>query len=185
VHAAAELALYHRQRTLLLGHDHTGASELSDIAWARGELSTAEQSAALHALVGVALQTLAAQRRHYAMRLVAELPGVRDAAGQSPFWQGLGRHFYGGDPAAAHAQHGPAWRSHVAALLPRQVIYTSFLPEAAQAAIAQCDAPTLLLREVLEDAGLRYSHHVNVEDGGAILEAAIDDLPAVQRSMRA
>jgi len=29
-----------------------------------------------------------------------ELPGVRDAAGQSAFWFSLGRHFYDGDPAA-------------------------------------------------------------------------------------
>jgi len=182
VHAAAELGLFHRQRTLLLGHDHTGASELADIAWAQDELPLAEQAGALHVLVTGALQWLAAHRRHYAARLVAELPGLRDAAGQSAFWQGLGRHFYSGDPAAAAAQHGPVWRSHVAALLPRQPLYTSFLPPAAEAAIAQAAPAALLLREVLEDAGLRYSHHVNVEDGGPILEAEVDDLPAVRRA---
>lgn len=37
VHAASELNLFHRQRTLMLGHNHTGASELADIAWARDE----------------------------------------------------------------------------------------------------------------------------------------------------
>jgi arginine N-succinyltransferase len=178
VHAAQELGLFHRQRTLLLGHDHTGASELADIAWARGELPLAEQAAALHALLAAAVQVLAQQRRHFAERLVVELPGVRDAAGQSPFWDGLGRHFYSGDPAAAAAAHGPDWRSHVAALLPRHPIYTSFLPPAAEAAIAQVAAPALLLREALEDAGLRYSHHVNVEDAGPILEAGVDDLVA-------
>jgi arginine N-succinyltransferase len=182
VHAAAELSLFHRQRTLLLGHDHTGASELADLAWAQGEVPLAEQASALHVLVTGTLQWLAAHRRHYAARLIAELPGVQDAAGQSPFWQGLGRHFYTGDPAAAAAQHGPAWRSHVAALLPRQPLYTSFLPPTAEAAIAQAAQQALLLREVLEDAGMRYSHHVNVEDGGPILEAEVDDLPAVRRA---
>jgi arginine N-succinyltransferase len=178
VHAARELGLFHRQRTLLLGHDHTGASELADIAWARGELPLAEQAAALHALLGFAVRVLAEERRHFAERLVVELPGVRDAAGQSPFWEGLGRHFYSGDPAAAAAAHGPDWRSHVAALLPRHPIYTSFLPPAAESAIAQVAAPALLLREALEDAGLRYSHHVNVEDAGPIVEAGVDDLVA-------
>ena len=184
VHAAAELGLHHRQRTLLLGHDHTGASELADIGWARQDVPLAEQAGALHALVTAALQHLGRQRQHFASRLIAELPGPRDAAGQSPFWQGLGRHFYRQDPAAALAVHGLAWRSHVASLLPRHLLVTSFLTLAAEAAIAQVSADALLLREVLEDAGLRYSHHVNVEDGGPILEAAVDDLPAVRSAQQ-
>jgi len=182
VHAAPELGLFHRQRTLLLGHDHTGASELADIAWPQHEVPLAEQALALHTLVQAALQHIGRARARYAQRLVAELPGPRDAAGQSPFWFGLGRHFYSGDPAAAAATHGPAWRSHVASLLPRHLLYTSFLPAAAESAVAQVRDGALVLREVLEDAGLRYAHHVNVEDGGPVLEAEIDDLPAVRQS---
>jgi arginine N-succinyltransferase len=183
VHAARELGLFHTQRTLLLGHDHTGASELAGIAWDRTEHPLATQSRALMALLDAALAHIAERRGEHAERLMVELPGVRDAAGQSPFWQGLGRHFYEGDPQQAAAVHGAAWRSHVAALLPRQPIYASFLPEAAQAAIAQVSPETLVLREVLEECGLRYAHHVNVEDGGPVLDAAIDDLLQL-RSMR-
>lgn len=184
VHAAPELGLFHRQRTLLLGNDHTGASELADIAWRRDEVSLPERAAALQALVGAALLLVARERARHADRLVAELPGPRDAAGCSPFWDGLGRHFYAGDPAAARAGHGADWRSHVATLLPRHPIYTSFLPPAAQAAIAQVDAGALLLREVLEAAGLRYGHHVNVEDGGPLLEVETDALAAVTTARR-
>ena len=186
VHAASELNLFHRQRTLMLGHDHTGASELADIAVDHLHLPLAEQAATLHLLVQTALLLVARDRRLYAERTIAELPGPRDSAGQSPFWQGLGRHFYAGDRpsagAAASAGHSANWRTHVAALLPRQPIYTSFLPDAAQAAIAQTHASALLLREVLEQAGLRYSHHVNVEDAGPVLEALTDDLFTVRRA---
>jgi len=184
VHAASELNLFHRQRTLMLGHDHTGASELADIVWAQGDLPLAEQAATLHLLVQSALLLMARDRGHYADRLIAELPGPRDSAGDSPFWQGLGRHFYAGDRQSAAAAHGAGWRTHVAALLPRQPIYTSFLPESAQAAIAQTQPESLLLREVLEQAGLRYGHHVNIEDAGPVLEASTDDLPTVRRSRR-
>ena len=163
VHAAAELGLFHRQRTLLLGHDHTGASELADIAWLQGDVPLAEQALALRLLLDQALSLLRQARAHYADRLIAELPG-------------LGRHFYRGDPAAAAAEHGPSWRSHAASLLPRHPIYASSLPAAAEAAIAQVAAPALLLRDALEDVDLRYSHHVNAEDAGPILEAAVDDL---------
>jgi arginine N-succinyltransferase len=182
VHAASELKLFHRQRTLMLGHDHTGASELADIVWAHDDVAVSEQAATLHLLVQTALLVLARNRDRYAERLIAELPGPRDNSGNSPFWQGLGRHFFTGDPQAAAATHGAAWRTHVSALLPRQPVYTSFLPDAAQAAIAQVHPDALLLRDVLEQAGLRYSHHVNVEDAGPVLEAPTDDLATVSRA---
>ncbi len=177
VHAAADLGLFHRQRTLQLGHDLTGASELCDLAWARDEgLPLDRQAAALQLLVQAAWLWMAQSRRAFAAQLVCELPGLRDSAGQSPFWQGLGRHFYAGDPAAARQAHGPAWRTLVAALLPRQLVYASFLPPAAQAAIGQVDPAARLLCELLEAAGLRYSHHVNLEDAGPVLEAETDQL---------
>jgi arginine N-succinyltransferase len=131
VHATRELGLFHRQRTLQLGHDHTGASELADIAWAREHQGTglglAELAAALRALLADALAT-----------------------------------------------HGPAWRSHLAPLLPQQMVYTSFLPPAAEAAIGDVAEPARLPLELREGAGFRYSHHVNVEDAGPILERALN-----------
>ncbi len=175
VHAAPELQLFHRQRTLLLGNDHTGASELADLAWRVEGLPLAEQAAVLRLLISAALHRAAQQRAHTGPRLIIELPGVRDAAGQSPFWQGLGRHFYSGDPADAEARHGADWASHVAALLPRHPVLAAFLPEAAQAAIAQVPARAGLLRELLQACGLRYSHHVRIHDGGPVLEVDLDD----------
>ena len=182
VHAAPELGLFHRQRTLMLGHDHTGASELADITWARDDVALSDQAATLQLLVQTALLWIACNRAQHAHRLITELSGPRDSIGQSPFWQGLGRHFFGGDPRAAASVHGPAWRTHVAALLPRQPVYTSFLPAAAQATIAQVHPGALLLRDVLEQAGLRYSHHVNVEDAGPVLEATTDELVTLCRA---
>ena len=184
VHAAQDLGLFHQQRTLFLGHDHTGASELADVAWEHEAVSSADQAGALRALVAGAIHSLAQRRELFGQRLVSELPGPVDSAGQSPFWQGLGRHFYAGDPAAARAAHGLAWRSHVASLLPRHPLYISFLPGAAQNAIAQVHPRAQVLLEVLEAAGLRYGQHVNVEDAGPIFEILIDDLPAF-RSARA
>jgi arginine N-succinyltransferase len=196
VHAAPELGINHRQRTLLLGHDHTGASELCDIAWlapataaatspsAGADLPLPVQASVLRLLLHSAWLYLARERSVFADRLIVELPGLRDSAGQSPFWQGLGRHFYSGDPAAAHARFGPAWRSLVAALLPRQQVHASFLPATAQAAIGQVHEQALLLRDVLQDAGLRYGHHVNLEDAGPVLEADTDALPGLASARR-
>ncbi len=177
VHASATLGLFQRQRTLLLGNDHTGASEL--------QLSATGGDEALPALrlaLQGALLLLAQRRARFAPRLVAELPGLRDAQGAAPFWQGFVRHFHGGDPAALAQRLGPHWRAAVAALLPRQPVYTAFLSAAAQDAIAQVPPGALALRELLEHAGLRYAHHVCIDDGGPVLEAETDMLPAVAAS---
>jgi arginine N-succinyltransferase len=157
VHRAAELGIHHEQQTLLLGNDLAGASEL--------RIGADAEPAALAALLR---HVIAAQRP--GTTLVAELPGVRDSADQSPFWLGLGRHFHAADPRDELARHGPEWRSHVAALLPRQLVYTSFLPDTARAAIAAHHDSAAALRSTLEAAGFRFRGHVAIDDGGPVLE---------------
>lgn len=160
VHAAAALGINHRQRTLLLGNDLAGLAELRQLS---GE------PAALLALVRAALDIVAAAPDVYRQRVFAELPGVIEPGGEWPFWQGLGRHFHAATPPA----HDGEWPSHVAALLPRQVIYASFLSDAAQAAIGGCAAHALSLRDTLLAAGLRWQGQVGIVDGGAVLEVDV------------
>ena len=183
VHAAPSLGLFHPQNTLLLGNDHTGAAELADLAWDPG-LDLPEQAATLQHLLRAALLLLARDRGQLGAQLIVELPGQRDEAGRAPFWEGLGRHFYAGEPQEALHRFGPAWRSHVAALLPRQPVYVSFLPTAAQAAIAQVPLACHPLLGVLAAEGLRYGHHITIDEGGPVFEARLDTLPAVLQVRR-
>jgi arginine N-succinyltransferase len=176
VHASATLGLFQRHRTLMLGNDHSGASEL-----ALRPGATADAAALQLALQG-ALLLLAQRRVRYAARLVAELPGLRDAQGRSPFWDGLVRPFHAGEPEATAQRHGRDWRAGVAALLPRQAVYTAFLGAEVQAAIARVPEAALPLRELLEHAGLHYAHHIAIDDGGPVLEAGTDTLPTVAGS---
>ena len=73
---------------------------------------------------------------------------------------------------------GARWAALLAALLPRQPVYTAFLPAPAQAAIAQVAPGARVLLELLWQAGFRYSHHITVDDGGPVFELALDALPA-------
>jgi arginine/ornithine succinyltransferase subunit-like protein len=175
VHAAAELGLFHQQATLLLGHDLTGAAELAEPAH-DGTLGAADVAAAWHRLIDAAHARINAARAAFGPRLVVELPGVVDAAGHSPFWQGLGRHFYSGEPTAAQAEHGRAWVWHAAALMPRQPLLAAFLPDAAQAAIGQPGAAALGLHAVLLQRGWRWRQQVRIDDGGPVLEAELAPL---------
>lgn len=168
VHAAQELGLFRVQTTLLLGNDHTGQSELAELQFAPG-LAEAGQTAALLRLIGAARDLKQQRPQDYGDWLVAELPGWRDADGSSPLWQALGSRFYAGDPAQAQAQHGPAWRSHLAALLPRQTIYLSFLGEAAEARLAQPAGSALPALVALRAAGFQPATHARIDDGGPVL----------------
>lgn len=172
VHAAQELGLFRVQTTLLLGNDHTGQSELAELRFAPG-LSETGQTAALSQLITAARQLIAERPADFGDWLIAELPGWRDPSGASPFWQALGAHFYAGDAGDAESRHGPAWRSHLAALLPRQAIYLSFLGEATEARLAQpADAARPALA-ALRAGGFQLPTHVRIDDGGPVLACCI------------
>ncbi len=175
VHAAAELKLYSQQTTLLLGNDLTGAAEITAWGCWGGSSHELQGREALVDVVQGAQRVVRSEPEYFGNRLIVQLPGLRDENGASPFWQGLGRHFYRGDPVQAAAHHGAAWRSHVAALLPRNLVYASFLPPAAQAAIGRADPAYSAQRQALESAGLRWRQHVAIDDAGPTLEWSIDD----------
>ncbi len=174
VHAARPLQLFQRRRTLQLGNDLTGASELASIRWHRAGLDETAQLEILSLLLAEAVRRARTARPD--SPLIVELPGVRDAQGLPPFWQGLGQCFYGGDPA----QQGPRWRSWVAALLPRQPVYACFLPESAQAVIGVAGEGAQLLAEALELQGFAPDGHVDIVDGGPVYA-----LPAQRLQRRA
>ncbi|MCV2358828.1 arginine N-succinyltransferase [Paucibacter sp. TC2R-5] len=175
VHAAAELGLFRTQTTLLLGNDHSGESELADLACSP-DLPPQMQVAALTQLIEAALQRIRAQPAGFSERLMVELAGPLDEAGRAPFWQGLGAHFYAADPQAAQAKFGDAWRSHLAALLPRQTLYLSFLSADAQAAMGQLGAPAQAAAEALKACGFGYAQHVRIDDGGPVWERRLGEI---------
>ncbi|MBI3347243.1 MAG: arginine N-succinyltransferase [Burkholderiales bacterium] len=168
VHAAQELGLFRVQTTLLLGNDHTGQSELAEL-WAAPGLAEAKQTTALLRLITAARALIQERPQDHGDALVAELPGWRDAAGVSPFWQALGARFYAGDAAEAEGRLGPAWRSHLAALLPRQTVYLSFLGAAAEARLAQPIDAALPALAALQAAGFQPPAHARIDDGGPVL----------------
>lgn len=168
VHAAAELDLFRVQTTLLLGNDHTGRAELTDLRWA-ADLDAAALTAAVGELITAAQALLRERPADFGDALVAELPGWVDDAGRSPFWQALGARFYTGNPAEAQARLGPDWRSHLAALLPRQTVYLSFLGPEAEAHVLDVPAAWLPVRAALAATGFHPPEHARIDDGGPVL----------------
>lgn len=168
VHAAAELGLFRVQTTLLMGNDHTGRAELTELRCAPG-LDAEQQRLALRELIAAAQGLLRERPADFGEALVAELPGWVDDHGRSPFWQALGARFYAGDPAEAQARLGADWRSHLAALLPRQTVYLSFLGPEAEARVLDVREDARPALAALRAAGFPPPEHARIDDGGPVL----------------
>ena len=181
VHASRELGIFTQTPTLFLSNDHTGASELCSLY-----LDPQYRQGRNGALLSKCRFLFMAEfRDRFADKVFAELRGVSDTQGRSPFWESLGRHFFSMDFAQADYLTGIGKKSFVAELMPKHPLYTSFLTPEAQAAIGETHELTKPARRLLEEEGFRYDHHVDIFDAGPTVECALADIHAVRHSVTA
>lgn len=178
VHASQELGLFTQTPTLFLTNDHTGHSELCslflDAAYRRdrnGQLLSKSR-----------LLFLAGHRDRFSKKIIAELRGVSDDNGKSPFWESLGRHFFSMEFSQADYLTGIGKKSFVAELMPKHPLYSSFLTPGAQAVIGKTHPHTLPAMRMLESEGFRYEGYVDIFDAGPTVECDVDDVSAVVHS---
>ena len=178
VHASQELGLFTQTPTLFLTNDHTGHSELCslflDAPYRRdhnGQLLSKSR-----------LLFLAGHRERFSKKIIAELRGVSDDNGKSPFWESLGRHFFSMEFSQADYLTGIGKKSFVAELMPKHPLYSSFLTPDAQAVIGKTHPHTLPAMRMLESEGFRYEGYVDIFDAGPTVECDVDDVNAVARS---
>ncbi|MBV8049116.1 MAG: arginine N-succinyltransferase [Paludibacterium sp.] len=178
VHASEELGVYKRHDALFLSNDHTGFTELCSLfmhpdyrAHRVGSLLSKSR-----------LLFLAQFPDLFSDIVVAELRGVSDEAGQSPFWEGLGRHFFSMDFSRADTMTGLGEKTFVAELMPKHPIYIELLPEAAQAVIREPHPDTKPALKMLNAEGFRCEGYVDIFDGGPTVQAYAREIRAVRES---
>ena len=115
-------------------------------------------------------------------KVVAEMRGVIDEHGYSPFWQSLGKRFFSMDFSRADFLCGTGQKAFIAELMPKHPIYTHFLSQEAQDVIGQVHPQTAPARAVLEKEGFRYRNYIDIFDGGPTLECDIDRVRAIRKS---
>ncbi|MGH8714651.1 MAG: arginine N-succinyltransferase [Casimicrobiaceae bacterium] len=178
VHASRELGVYTRAPTLFLTNDHTGNSELCslflDSRYRHGKNGPL--------LAKARLLFIAEFADRFAAKIIAEMRGKLDAGGKSPFWEGLGRHFFTIEYSRADYLTGIGQKAFIAELMPRHPVYTTLLPADARAAIGEVHADTLPARSMLESEGFRYEGYVDIFDAGPTLECFLDNIHAVRQS---
>jgi len=108
--------------------------------------------------------------------------GPLTAEGRSPFWEGLGRHFFAMEYSTADYLTGLGQKSFIAELMPRHPVYVNLLPPDARDAIGAVHDDTRPARTMLEQEGFRYEGYVDIFDAGPTLECFRDNIHASRQS---
>ncbi len=175
VASSPALGLTHRTHTLHLSHDLTGSTLLTAFYIVPGAPPAAAQLLSRARLLFLALH---AQR--FSERIVAEFPGLLDADGASPFWDAVGRRFFGMGYPQAEALAGGRSKAFIADLMPQSPLYVPLLPEAAQRAIGQLHPDGLVPFQILLDEGFDADSCIDIFDGGPTAEGRLQALHSVR-----
>lgn len=182
-HSSVQLDLHRTIDTLFLSSDHTGDAEVASL-YLRPEYRGGDRRQDRNgALLSKARWLFMAQfRDRFPNKVLAEMRGVFDENGVSPFWECLGSHFFPMDFNEADRLTGMGQKSFIGELMPKFPIYTTFMNEEARACIGQVHEHTRPALEMLKKEGLRWEGYIDIFDGGPTVEAYIDDVRAVRDS---
>jgi arginine N-succinyltransferase len=178
VHASRELEVYNHVPTLYLSNDYTGASVLCSLY-----LDPAFRAGGSGHLLSRSRFLLMAQYpRRFAAKVIAEMRGVSDERGRSPFWEGLGRHFFSIDYGRAEHLVGMGNKAFIAELMPKHPIYAVLLAPEARAVLGKVHEQTAPALHLLERENFRMQGYVDIFDGGPTVEAPLSEVRSIKRS---
>ncbi|KTC97990.1 arginine N-succinyltransferase [Legionella erythra] len=122
---------------------------------------------------------IAEHPERFAPTIIAEMRGISDDLGHSPFWDNVGRHFFHMPFPDADRLTISTNKQFIADLMPRNPIYIKLLSPAAQAAIGQPHQSTVPAMNILLREGFRYNSYVDIFDAGPTIEAPINQIRTV------
>lgn len=123
---------------------------------------------------------IAMHRARFADRILAELRGIIDEAGGSPFWDGVAGRFFGmnfQDADYFNATHG---HQFIADLFPKHPVYTAMLSETARAAIGLPHPSGRAAMRMLENEGFAFENYIDIFDGGPTMTAKTDQVRSIR-----
>ena len=178
VSASQELNIHRQIPTLFLANDLTGNSELCSL-FLRADHRTGLNGR----LLSKARFLFIAEFRHlFGDKVIAEMRGMSDEQGRSPFWESLGRHFFKMEFSQADYLTGVGNKAVIAELMPKFPLYTCFLSEDARNIIGRVHPDTEPALAMLKGEGFSYQGYVDIFDAGPAIEAETAKIRAVRDS---
>ncbi len=180
VHASRELDIHNTVDILTVCNDYTGVSEICTL-FLREQARLPNMGKFLSK---VRFLFIAEHQHRFTERVFAEMRGVSDEQGSSPFWVWLEKHFFSMDFPTADYLTGIGNKVFIAELMPKYPIYVNLLSQEAQAAIGHVHEKTKPALALLKNEGFKYRGYVDIFDAGPTMEADIDTLKTVRESQR-
>jgi len=178
VNASSEMGIHVQTPTLYLTNDMTDCTELCSLF-----LTEPYRHSGNGLFLSRCRSLFVAEFRHmFADKVFAEMRGVSDAEGRSPFWEALGRRFFDMDFGEADYLTGIGQKSFIAELMPKYPIYLPLLPESARAVVGKVHDNTRPAVRMLEAEGFNFSGVVDIFDAGPVVEAFLHNIRAVRES---
>ncbi|CEG57126.1 arginine N-succinyltransferase [Legionella fallonii] len=118
----------------------------------------------------------------FASTIIAEMRGISDEYGQSPFWDNVGFHFFHMPFAEADRLTLATNKQFIADLMPRNPIYVKLLSPEAQAVIGKPHHSTVPAMTILLREGFRYNNYIDIFDAGPTIEAPLSEIKTLNLS---
>ncbi|PKP89087.1 MAG: arginine N-succinyltransferase [Alphaproteobacteria bacterium HGW-Alphaproteobacteria-16] len=167
-----------RAEILSLVNDLEGASEVGGLF-----LHPGERAGGLGMLLARSRYLfIAMHRARFADRILAELRGVIDEAGGSPFWDGVAGRFFGMSFQQADEFNAIHGNQFIADLMPKHPIYTAMLTEHARSVIGLPHPSGRAAMRMLENEGFAFENYIDIFDGGPTMTARTDQVMTVRDS---
>ncbi len=180
VHSSRELKVYNTVELLTLCNDYTGASEICTLFLKEN----ARRGLNGRLLSKFRFLFMAEHEQRFSETVIAEMRGVSDDLGESPFWQWLESHFFSMDFPTADYLTGIGQKVFIAELMPKYPIYINLLSREAQAVIGVVHEKTKPALRLLENEGFKCTGYVDIFDAGPTVEANLQHIESVKVSQR-
>lgn len=124
---------------------------------------------------------IAENRKFFEDQVIAEMRGMVNDSGHSPFWDAVGKNFFKIDfPTADYLSVKN--KRFIEELMPKYPIIANLLPEDAQYVIGKVHPNTEPAKRILEQEGFRFSGLVGIFEPGPVLIAEVDSIRSIKES---
>lgn len=177
-HHSRDLDVRRSVETLTRCNHYTGYSEICSL-YLRPEFRRANAGKLLSR---VRFLFMALHPERFSHKVIAEMRGISDAAGQSPFWDWLSTHFV--DMEFAQATHlvGSGYTDFIDELMPSHPLYTCLMSPSARAVLSQVHKHTRPALRILEAEGFQHKGLIDLFDAGPTVECALAEIRSVRAS---
>ncbi|MGE3608765.1 MAG: arginine N-succinyltransferase [Bacteriovoracaceae bacterium] len=125
---------------------------------------------------------IAENRKYFEDQVIAEMRGMVNDSGHSPFWDAVGSHIFKIDfPTADYMSMKN--KRFIEELLPKYPIIANLLPEDAQYVIGRVHPNTEPAKRILEQEGFKFSGLVGIFEPGPVLIADVDNIRTIKESI--